>query len=609
MLVIDESDLIGYFTWMLGGQDGFGALLNFLIVAAVVALIGLLAGYFVAAVRHGPIAAGDITFGVVTNGVRELFEISFRRVWALARLAMQEAWRRRVWVALAIFILMLSLASWFLDVAARQPVRLYMSFVYTTSFFLLLMVSLFLSAFSLPADIKNKTIFTVVTKPVRAGELVLGRILGFTLVMSALLLVMGGLSYLFVVRGLHHTHRVVAQDVQEVTDAEGQVIGYRGTTSSEMYHGHDFTLGPDGRGVAESTFAHTHQIELVERNGEREFVVGPPRNLFQARVPRYGKLTFLDRLGKKKERGISVGSEWSYRSYIDGGTSATAIWTFEDLHPEDFEDVGGLPLEMYIRVYRSYKGVIDQGIMGTIQLKNPHPDIDRACEIETFIAKDFYIDEHFFPRELKDTAGEPIDLFEDLVDNGRLEVHVQCAEPAMYFGVAQGDVYIRGGEGSFAANFAKGFSGMWAQMVLVISLGVMFSTFLSGPIALMATAGCVILGFFTEFMTNVITGELEGGGPVEALLRLVRQQNVMSDLEEGALSTTVETMDRPALYIMDKVLRVLPDFSQLDRSKYLAYGFDIPFDLVARNLTSCLAFVVGTFIAGYFFLRIREVAK
>ena len=36
--------------------------------------------------------------------------------------------------------------------------------------------------FSLPADIKTKTIYTVVTKPVRPGEIVLGRIVGFSLV-------------------------------------------------------------------------------------------------------------------------------------------------------------------------------------------------------------------------------------------------------------------------------------------------------------------------------------------------------------------------------------------------------------------------------------------
>jgi len=45
-----------------------------------------------------------------------------------------------------------------------------------------LLIALLVSAFSLPNDFKTKTIYTVVTKPVRAGDIVLGRILGFTIV-------------------------------------------------------------------------------------------------------------------------------------------------------------------------------------------------------------------------------------------------------------------------------------------------------------------------------------------------------------------------------------------------------------------------------------------
>ena len=42
-------------------------------------------------------------------------------------------------------------------------------------------------------------------------------------------------------------------------------------------------------------------------------------------------------------------------------------------------------------------------------------------------------------------------------------------------------------------NFVKGYFGIWLQMVLVIGFGVMFSTFLSGPVAMIATVG-VLLG-------------------------------------------------------------------------------------------------------------------
>ena len=83
------------------------------------------------------------------------------------------------WSVFAVFILILLFAGWFLDPGSLDPARLYLGFVLTTTSYLVLLLVLFFSAFSLPADIKNRTLHTVVTKPVRASEIVLGRILGF----------------------------------------------------------------------------------------------------------------------------------------------------------------------------------------------------------------------------------------------------------------------------------------------------------------------------------------------------------------------------------------------------------------------------------------------
>ena len=71
-------------------------------------------------------------------------------------------------------------AGWFIDPASPDPARLYLDLVLTTTGYLMLLLALFLSALSLPADIKNRTLHTVVTKPVRPSEIVLGRMLGFT---------------------------------------------------------------------------------------------------------------------------------------------------------------------------------------------------------------------------------------------------------------------------------------------------------------------------------------------------------------------------------------------------------------------------------------------
>ena len=321
-----EQEVLPYFQWLLQGGNGetLGALVRFLFVFGGVLLAALVVGFAVAASRRGLLRGGDYTYRTVANGIGELFRTSPRRVWAIARLAIKEAWRRRVVVALGVFLLILLFASWFLNVNTQKPARLYLSFVLTATTYLVLGIALVVSSFSLPHDFKSKTIYTVVTKPVYASEIILGRILGFTIVATGLLAVMGLCSYVFVVRSLNHTHRVVEASLENVVD-DGEVVGKDGRTSRDAGHDHNVELDVDGNGTALARNGHTHAIQKV---GD-EYRVSGPIGYIQARVPQYGKLRFIDRSGQAKEKGINVGNEWTYRSFIDGNTPATAIWTFQ----------------------------------------------------------------------------------------------------------------------------------------------------------------------------------------------------------------------------------------------------------------------------------------
>ena len=89
------------------------------------------------------------------------------------------------------FILILLFAGWFLDPGSTIPRGSTSTSCSTATSYLVLLLALFLSSLSLPADIKSRTLHTVVTKPVRASEVVLGRIVGFAAVVTLLLLLDG----------------------------------------------------------------------------------------------------------------------------------------------------------------------------------------------------------------------------------------------------------------------------------------------------------------------------------------------------------------------------------------------------------------------------------
>ena len=354
-MVVDDKQIIPLVEWLPTALPLFGAVVLILIIG------GAFFGFLAAALRNGPGAALVNTASSIGTAFNELRHISLRRVWAMSTLAFREAIRRKVLVVFAVFMAMLLFAGWFLDPGADHPGRLYISFVLTSTNFLILMLAVFLSTFSLPNDVKNRTIYTVVTKPVRAWEIVLGRILGFSAIGTLLLVVMAVFSYVFVVRGLDHTH-VIDQDRTRELDVEsgGETVTVsESLTTLDNRHRHDVRITPDGTRI-ESNHDHTHE---VDESGTK---FGAHIGDLQARVPKYGKLRFLDREGKLVEKGVNVGNEWAYRSYIEGGTLAAAIWTFEGLTASDFKD--GIPLEMSIRVFRTHKGDIESAILGTIEV-------------------------------------------------------------------------------------------------------------------------------------------------------------------------------------------------------------------------------------------------
>ncbi len=202
----------------------------------------------------------------------DLIHISPRRVAALAWLAIKESIRRRVVVVFAVFILILLFAGWFLDPGSIDPARLYLGFVLTATSYLVLLLALFLSSLSLPADIKNRTLHTIVTKPVRASEVVLGRIVGFTAVATCLLVLMGAISYVFVERGLAHTHQLTADDLQPVEGAvPGRPVGLQGHTSRVNQHRHKVFIDSAGHGRVEMEQGHTARVdgEKAGRQGRR----------------------------------------------------------------------------------------------------------------------------------------------------------------------------------------------------------------------------------------------------------------------------------------------------------------------------------------------------
>lgn len=631
-----------------------GAFLALMIVAVFV-------GFVISALKFGLASSFGRCASGFSRALEDFFHLSASRTWAIARLSIKEALKRRVLILCVVFLVILMLAGWYLDPNSQDPARVYLSFVSTATCYLMLLLALFLSAFSLPTDFKTKTIYTVVTKPVRASEMVLGRILGITLVGSMLLLFMSVLSYFFVQMSLSHSHILTQrEDLTEVsiltgTGADrGMRVIFSGETRQSNGHKHPVEIleDRDGNrfGHVGIVNGHEHAMEIEETPEGYRYSLSPAQGNVQARVPVYGELTFRGKDGIDARAGINVGDEWMYRSFI-GGTGGSiystenknqeaAFWTINGVTKNRFPE--GIPVEMTLGVFRTHKGDMEQRITANLGLRNPTTGLfvdALTFSTEEFITKSVLLEEdiegpytEIIQRRVRDpNTGAMIitpsdedlgkyeslankkqyNIFEDLVDeNGRLEIWLSCGDSQQYIGVAQYDLYLRAGDANVPFNFVKGFFGIWLQMLLLISYGVVLSTFLSGPVTMVSTMGVMIAGFYKSYLINIgLTREL-GGGPVEAFVRILTQQNLVQDLPAGFATSFIKAADKVFGTFLALFGYAIPPLSDFEiYSKALASGFDIPVGWIVQNSLMTCSYVFPLFIIGYLILSNREVAK
>ena len=672
-MVVEEFP--NFLQWLISGTGGDDptqpALLVLAGIALAGALLGIFIGYVIASFRHGPFEAFYVIAQVVGGAIPDFLGISLRRVWAIARLAIKEALRRKViLVTFGIFALTLLFGGWFMNASAQNPDRIYVNFVLWGTQLLVLLMGMLISAFSLPEDIKNKTIYTVVTKPVRATEVVLGRIVGFGVLGTLLLTLMGLISFAFVWRGLSHTHRIGDADTQtmaefyeidqeSLVDKSGKRVspGTVMAAETESVSGHRHRIEvvtevrdpsnppaddsniwkeevrKDGRNVyyrllTEQRAGHVHPVQVSGEGTDANVTLGNATGFFRARVPIYSsELTFFDRKGEPKPSGISVGKEWSYRGYVDGGSyqSATslseAMFTFKNFPKSRFEGKEILPVELTLAVFRTTKGTITKRVLGSLRFESA---VDKKVE-SRFISEPIVFETNEFnvqtrpisriqPGRLVAPDGTVLeegfyDLFDDYAKNGDFKLFLRCEDPNQYLGCAQGDIYFRAQDDNYFWNFVKGYFGIWCQMMIIIALGVSLSTILNSPVTMLAVIVALIVGFFGDFIRDLAKPDVSGGGPIESFVRLITQNNMETPLETGWSTTLMEQCDNLIVYLLDKVTYLAPDFGRLNFSDFLTYGFSIDTDRILVAMSIAMGFCIGLTILGYFCLKTREIAK
>jgi hypothetical protein len=238
---------------------------------------------------------------------------------------------------------------------------------------------------------------------------------------------------------------------------------------------------------------------------------------------------------------------------------------------------------------------------------------------EPIVAQEFSTDSMLIKRDklevqMPDNSTREADVFNSLVHDGKLDIRIQCEEPGQYYGMAKPDLYIRAASVPFGWNFLKSYYSIWLQLVIIISLGVMMSTFLNGSVAMLASFMCIALGFNNASRAMSELSMPEGGGLIESMVRLVTQKNQTVPFDPGPGVMVMQWVDSVIELLVATVASIMPNFrgfpeyAGMNTIGFAASGFDIPVNLLAQHTLAAAAYVLIVSCLAYAFLKSREVA-
>ena len=623
-------------------------------------------------VRMSATFMGYIVFArIAIRCLAELVGVRGRRLYSIAVLSWHEANRKMwaPWVVLVVFLLVLAFTHWFLQPPrAAEMGRLYVGTLSLLCSVLITVMITILTPLSLPNDIQQQTIYTVVSKPTRRLELIWGRMLGYMALVTVLVFVFGGVSLLYLWRTV----------MTAIRTTEAQAVKAKQENRLTEY-------------------------KLLSEQADQL------RTRMQARYPVKGSLSFLDSRGTPHAMGIDVGQDQSMReprSHIEGATSSAAIWSF-GVVPDPFSPPGRPPIAIDRRIPVSsflQPGTIDGALDKVYALQmqidadkqaktQPNLPASRMSQLDAGITRnqaeldrlrgeydalrkkaddllaqsakaqqegklteardlklaatklsspDITVEMSFnVYRTTKGKVGEPVfaeiqainprtgreylgdvfavkEYYTNRVklpawllagSNGALRIEIRCMTPTQYLGMAESDLYLLLPPGNFGFNYMKGLFGIWLQAMVLTAIGVCAGTFLSWPVALLTTifffvAGELAFAFLVDFSRQAIMG----GGPFESLIRLLTHDNQMSDMTPTAGVVLAKTLDSLVMPLMSMIVYLVPNFQALDVTNMVADGFAVSWGLMGVNTLLALAYALPFSLAGYLILKNREVA-
>jgi hypothetical protein len=455
-----------------------------------------------------------------------------RSIWAVAINTLKQAVRMKIAVVFIILLIVLLPAmgvSMTGDGTLKGRLQTFVSYGFSLTNFLLSLLTIVVSVYSLTSDIQQRQIYTVLTKPIRRFQLLLGKLLGIILLDVALLVLFSAVIYAVII----YTPKFYRASQAERAQADNEFFTARaGLIPPEV----------DVKQEVKDTY------NRLEKTGQL------PLGVSDNKVSRENYIEGLTQSIKLGKRAVAVGHE--------------LVWEFNNVKPLDpnqslfirFKyDVSVNPPDL--QVFGKWFAGDDRQLKYGAKVQTPIYTFDRKDLIRTFyeievpadsVAEDGYLAVGFFNVPLNNTVV----IFPP--EDG-LEVLYKAD--------------------TFTANFLRAVLLILFRLIFLACLGILASTFLSFPVA--------ILFCLAIFFTGTISGFC-----LESFDYLSRN-----------LSSVYSYTVRP-------IVQLLPQFDKFSPTKFLVPARLLSWSLLAKVVFSLICIkAVLLWLAALLIFSYKEIAK
>jgi len=550
------------------------------------------------------IAGAFALLGICEPFVKDLFKVRGRRLFALAKLGFKEAVRSKLlWLGLLILPMFMFRNVWMAGVRPADEFRTLISISALVITVLVLFTALILSSFSIPNDIKNLTIHTVVTKPVERFEVVLGRFLGYLGLTTIALSAMTAVSLVLI-----NSSTIDAKAEKETATARvplrGKIefasrkAGFEGTNVGREFDYRKYIAGHPNS--SERAVWHFHTVPSSMKSMESvpvEFTF----DVFK-----------LTKGVENKPVDVTLRIVTHQAPQAPPRPDQRGEWQWGDL-PNEQRGAG----EDRKRAYEADVAALPRGTTNARPGTPGWASVNQLAEKHGYYELrgvgvfDYAVGRVEIPAGLlrKAAEGDPgTEPGKEAKPRPRLSVYVKCEDGGQLLGMAEPDLYLLETNQPFSVNFVKGMVGVWCRLCIVIGLAIACSTYLSGVLSLLLTAMVFLLGYTSDHMNDLAKNQNVGGGPFQAVSQIMRTESPTTPFGESSGAKVVLLADKGWAWVVRRIQNVIPDVESFTWTHFVSEGFNVNIEYLVINLLMVFGYLLPWAVLAYYLMKSREVA-